>query len=173
MGLLKKTDASTLAREAIALAEENSAIAERTYRLVTTDVEAGQSIEVGVHGGGEVYAEVFSPSGDVVGTMSLIGADGTALESKSVAAPIAGELCGVEKYNFDRRNIASILEGGVSRGELCADTPCERLTDGIIDGYYGAVFVWCLTAGETPLERALESFCETILQPILARYTNT
>lgn len=89
MGLLKKTDASTLAREAIALAEENSATAERTYRLVTTDVEAGQSIEVGVRGGGEVYAEVFSPSGDVAGTMSLIGADGTALGSKSVAAPIA------------------------------------------------------------------------------------
>ena len=89
MGLLKKTDASTLAREAIALAEENSAIAERTYRLVTTDVAAGQSIEVGVHGGGEVYAEVFSPSGDVAGTMSLIGADGSALGSKIVAAPIA------------------------------------------------------------------------------------
>lgn len=89
MGLLKKTDASTLAREAIALAEENSAIAERTYRLVTTDVEAGQSIEVGVRGGGEVYAEVFSPSGDVAGTMSLIGADGSALGSKIVAAPIA------------------------------------------------------------------------------------
>lgn len=89
MGLLKKTDASTLAREAIALAEENSATAERTYRLVTTDVAAGQSIEVGVRGGGEVYAEVFSPSGDVAGTMSLIGADGTALGSKIVAAPIA------------------------------------------------------------------------------------
>ena len=88
MGLLKKTDASTLAREAIALAEENSAIAERTYRLVTTDVTAGQSIEVGVRGGGEVYAEVFSPSGDVAGTMSLIGADGSALGSKIVAAPI-------------------------------------------------------------------------------------
>ena len=89
MGLLKKTDASTLAREAIALAEENSAISERTYRLVTTDVEAGQSIEVGVRGGGEVYVEVFSPSGDVAGTMSLIGADGSALGSKIVAAPIA------------------------------------------------------------------------------------
>lgn len=89
MGLLKKTDASTLAREAIALAEENSAIAERTYRLVMTDVAAGQSIEVGVRGGGEVYAEVFSPSGDVAGTMSLIGADGSALGSKIVAAPIA------------------------------------------------------------------------------------
>lgn len=89
MGLLKKTDASTLAREAIALAEENSATAERTYRLVTTDVAAGQSIEVGVRGGGEVYAEIFSPSGDVAGTMSLIGADGSAIESKSVAAPIA------------------------------------------------------------------------------------
>ena len=89
MGLLKKTDASTLAREAIALAEENSAIAERTYRLVTTDVAAGQSIEVGVRGGGEVYAEVFSPSGDVAGTMSLIGADDSALGSKIVAAPIA------------------------------------------------------------------------------------
>lgn len=89
MGLLKKTDASTLAREAIALAEENSATAERTYRLVTTNVAAGQSIEVGVRGGGEVYAEVFSPSGDVAGTMSLIGADGTALGSKIVAAPIA------------------------------------------------------------------------------------
>ena len=89
MGLLKKTDASTLAREAIALAEENSATAEKTYRVVTTDVEAGQSIEVGVRGGGEVYAEVFSPSGDVAGTMSLIGADGSALGSKIVAAPIA------------------------------------------------------------------------------------
>lgn len=89
MGLLKKTDAPTLAREAIALAEENSATAERTYRLVTTDVAAGQSIEVGVRGGGEVYAEVFSPSGDVAGTMSLIGADGSALGSKIVAAPIA------------------------------------------------------------------------------------
>ncbi len=89
MGLLKKTDASTLAREAIALAEENSATAERTYRLVTTDVAAGQSIEVGVRGGGEVYAEVFSPGGDVAGTMSLIGADGSALGSKIVAAPIA------------------------------------------------------------------------------------
>ncbi|HIU97922.1 MAG TPA: hypothetical protein IAB15_05510 [Candidatus Ornithoclostridium faecigallinarum] len=89
MGLLKKTDASTLAREAIALAEENAATAERTYRLVTTDVAAGQSIEVGVRGGGEVYAEIFSPSGDVAGTMSLIGADGSALGSKIVAAPIA------------------------------------------------------------------------------------
>lgn len=92
---------------------------------------------------------------------------------KSVAAPIAGELCGVEKFNFDRRNIASILEGGVSRGELLPDTPCEALADSIMEGYYGAVFVWCLTAGDKPLERALESFCETILQPILARYTNT
>ena len=89
MGLLKKTDASALAREAIALAEENAATAEKTYRVVTTDVEAGQSIEVGVRGGGEVYAEVFSPSGNVAGTMSLVGADGSAIESKSVAAPIA------------------------------------------------------------------------------------
>ena len=89
MGLLKKTDASALAREAIALAEENAATAEKTYRVVTTDVEAGQSIEVGVRGGGEVYAEIFSPSGDVAGTMSLIGADGSALGSKTVAAPIA------------------------------------------------------------------------------------
>ena len=89
MGLLKKTDASTLAREAIALAEENAATAEKTYRLVTTDVAAGQSIEVGVRGGGEVYAEVFSTSGDVAGTMSLVGANGSALGSKIVAAPIA------------------------------------------------------------------------------------
>lgn len=89
MGLLKKTDASALAREAIALAEENAATAEKTYRVVTTDVEAGQSIEVGVRGGGEVYAEIFSPSGDVAGTMSLVGADGSALGSKTVAAPIA------------------------------------------------------------------------------------
>lgn len=89
MGLLKKTDASTLAREAIALAEENAATAEKTYRVVTTDVASEESIEVGVRGAGEVYAEIFSPSGEVAGTMSLVGADGTALESKSVAAPIA------------------------------------------------------------------------------------
>lgn len=93
--------------------------------------------------------------------------------AKSVAAPIAGELCGVEKYNFDRENILNLLKSGAASGELLPDTPCEALADGIMEGYYGAVFVWCLTSGETPLERALESFCETILQPILARYTNT
>ena len=89
MQIMKRTDASTLAREAIALAEENAATAEKTYRVVTTDVEAGQSIEVGVRGGGEVYAEVFSPSGDVAGTMSIVGTDGSALGSKIVAAQIA------------------------------------------------------------------------------------
>ena len=89
---------------------------------------------------------------------------------KSVAAPLAGELCGVEKYNFDRRNIASILEGGVSRGELLPDTPCERLTDGIIDGYYGAVFVWCLTAGERALAAAIEQFCCGFVRPLLAQH---
>ena len=89
MQIMKRTDASTLAREAIALAEENAATAEKTYRVVTTDVASEESIEVGVRGAGEVYAEIFSPNGEVAGTMSLVGADGIALESKSVAAPIA------------------------------------------------------------------------------------
>ena len=89
MGLLKKTDASTLAREAIALAEENAATAERTYRIVATGVAAGQSIEVGVRGGGEVYAEIFSPGGNVAGTMSLACSDGSQQQTKSVDAPIA------------------------------------------------------------------------------------
>ena len=92
--------------------------------------------------------------------------------AKSVTAPVDGERHGIEKYNFDRENIISFLKGGIIRGELYKDTPVERLADGIMQGYYGAVFVWCLTSGETSLESALKNFCDTMLPPLLGQYEN-
>lgn len=89
MGLLKKTDALTLAREAIALAEENAASAERTCRIVKDAMAEGQSIEVEVMGGGQLYAEVFSPVSNAVGTITLSDGDGVQVASKSVDARLA------------------------------------------------------------------------------------
>lgn len=89
---------------------------------------------------------------------------------KSVAAPIEGEQNGIEKFNFDFANICSILEDGAASGELAKDAPLSLLAEGVIDGYYGAVFIWCLTSGERELEQAIASFCENVVPPMLAQY---
>ncbi len=89
MALLKGRSASGTAREALDEAERVAASAERTYRLVIDTLASGQSVEVAVGGTSALYAELFSISGSMAGTMILTLADGTVLASHPVNAAIA------------------------------------------------------------------------------------
>lgn len=89
---------------------------------------------------------------------------------KSVTAPSEGECRGVQKYEFDRDNLLELLDGAVERGELQKNTPVKKLTEIIMNGYYGAVAVWCMTSGEVDLVDSIGHFCEYGLKAMLEEY---
>lgn len=91
---------------------------------------------------------------------------------KSVAAPLASETGGMDKYNYDRKNILAILQKAVAKKELKAGTPAESITQTIMNIYYGAVAVWCITKGEAGLYNAISDFCINTLNIILENYKN-
>lgn len=103
MGLLKKTDASALAREAMDAALENAAGAEHTVRIVVDSLAEGQSVAQGVSGASSLYAEIFSLGGAVTGTMSVTGTDGVVTQSFAVNSVIASRVFALptgERYVF-------------------------------------------------------------------------
>lgn len=89
---------------------------------------------------------------------------------KSVTDPVGDECRGVQKYGFDRDNILELLNGAAKRGELLKDTPTETLTEVIMNSYYGAVAVWCITSGDVDLIDSIDHFCEHGLKPIIGTY---
>lgn len=91
---------------------------------------------------------------------------------KSVAAPLASETGGMDKYNYDRKNILAILQKAVAKNELKADTQAESIAQTIMNIYYGAVAVWCITKGEEGLYNAINDFCINTLNIILENYKN-
>lgn len=91
---------------------------------------------------------------------------------KSVAAPLASETGGIDKYHYDRDTIRTILQKAVEKSELKPDTPVESITQTIMNAYYGAVAVWCITKGEVGLCGSMNSFCENALGAVLENYKN-
>lgn len=89
---------------------------------------------------------------------------------KSVAAPLPDEQGGMEKYRYDYDNLMEMLRRAVQSGELQSDTPCDMLVQNIMNSYYGAVAVWCITSGEADLIRGIEDFCTLGLRAILRPY---
>lgn len=89
---------------------------------------------------------------------------------KSVTAPLPGETGGIEKYRFDTDNLLEMLHRAVQSGELRPDTPCERLVQSIMNSYYGAVAIWCITSGEADLIQNIGNFCEQGLPALLKPY---
>lgn len=89
---------------------------------------------------------------------------------KSVTDPADGDCRGVEKYAFDRDNILELLDNAVGRGELSKETPTAVLTESIMNSYYGAVAVWCITSGEVDLLESIGHFCAYDLKTIIELY---
>ncbi len=89
---------------------------------------------------------------------------------KSVSAPLPGEQGGMEKYQFDFDNILEMIKNAVKAGELKEDTPCETITQLIMNSYYGAVVVWCITKGKAELIKNTEDYCNRELKIIIDCY---
>lgn len=89
---------------------------------------------------------------------------------KSVTAPLESEKGGVNKYNYDRDNISTVLKRAVDNNQLNTDTPIDEITECIMNVYYGAVAAWCITNGNVSLIKGIEDFCDIALKAILADY---
>lgn len=119
---------------------------------------------------GNVYQNLcayLNGSAEIIERYSLQSAQGW---MKSVTAPLEGEARGVRKYLFDSENISRLIRLAAQRGELSLDVPVKELTELIMNAYYGAVAVWCLTSGLLSLKSGVAHFCEYGLQAILNQY---
>ena len=77
---------------------------------------------------------------------------------------------GKKKLAYDLDVLQSLLRDAVIRGELCADTPAEALTEDIIAAYYGIVTLWSITNGGMDPVDHIERFAEQTLPHILTPY---
>lgn len=90
---------------------------------------------------------------------------------KSVVAPLEEEKAGLTKYQYDSDNIAEILDRAMQEGELKEDTPIGVIRNNIINAYYGAVAIWCITKGrEKELIRNIDAFCAESLRLMIEKY---
>ena len=89
---------------------------------------------------------------------------------KSDTAPLPDEQGGMEKYRFDYDNLLEMCRRAVRSGALRRDTPCELLVQNMMNSYYGAVAIWCITSGEADLLRNIGNFCEQGLPALLKPY---
>lgn len=89
---------------------------------------------------------------------------------RSVTAPLPEERNGFEKYQYDFNNLKLILEEAAETGELAADAPIGKITECIMNVYYGAVANWCITKGEADLVESICHFCDLALKSVLEKF---
>ena len=77
---------------------------------------------------------------------------------------------GVRKLEYDRRVIRGMLEKAAESGELKKKTPAEEIAGRITAHYYGIVFCWALTDGETDPVADIGDFCRDMLAGYLKQY---
>ena len=82
--------------------------------------------------------------------------------------------------NSDDRNklyadiawLRGLLEQGVERGELKADTPLDLLARTLTDILYGEMLCWDMSGGAYSFEARAKEFCNTFLTSMLGPYLN-
>ena len=86
--------------------------------------------------------------------------------------PVNMEISGKEttKYNHDYLAMKSLLEEGISRGELAADTPVDEMALYINAQLYGLMVAWCMTDASVVGSDRTDAFCETVMKPALMPY---
>ena len=87
-------------------------------------------------------------------------------------APANMEISGKEttKYNHDYLAMKSLLEEGIRRDELAADTPVDEMAFYINAQLYGLMVVWCMTDASVVGSDRTDAFCETVMKPALMPY---
>ena len=88
--------------------------------------------------------------------------------------PVNMEISGKEttKYNHDYLAMKSLLEEGISRGELAADTPVDEMALYINAQLYGLMVAWCMTDASVVGSDRTDAFWETVMKPALMPYRN-
>ena len=75
------------------------------------------------------------------------------------------------KYDHDYLAVRSLLEEGIRRGELTDDVPVDELAFYINTQLYGLMVAWCMTNASVVGSDKTDTFCETIVKPMLIPYT--
>jgi AcrR family transcriptional regulator len=86
--------------------------------------------------------------------------------------PVNIDISGKEttKYNHDYLAMKSLLEEGIRRDELAADTPVDEMAFYINAQLYGLMVVWCMTDASVVGSDRTDAFCETVMKPALMPY---
>ena len=87
-------------------------------------------------------------------------------------APVRIVISGKEttKYEHDYLAMRSLLQEGVSRGELTDDIPVDELALFINTQLYGLMVAWCMTDASVIGSAKTDAFFDSILKPALMPY---
>ncbi len=87
-------------------------------------------------------------------------------------APVRIVISGKEttKYDHDHLAMRSLIEEGVSRGELTENVPADELALFINTQLYGLMVAWCMSDASVIGSEKTDVFFDTILRPALLPY---
>ena len=74
------------------------------------------------------------------------------------------------KYDHDHLAMRSLIEEGVSRGELTENVPADKLALFINTQLYGLMVAWCMSDASVIGSEKTDVFFDTILRPALLPY---
>lgn len=74
------------------------------------------------------------------------------------------------KYDHDHLAMRSLIEEGVSRGELTENVPADELALFINTQHYGLMVAWCMSNASVIGSEKTDVFFDTILRPALLPY---
>ncbi len=77
-----------------------------------------------------------------------------------------------EKLRMDNDSMKGMLQTGVARGELKADTPVDALADALTDVLYGEMLCWDMAGGAHSFEARTKTFCAMFLPAMMKPYLN-
>lgn len=76
------------------------------------------------------------------------------------------------KLRTDIESIKGVIESGIERGELKADTPVDTLAHTLMDVLYGQMLCWDMSGGAYSLENRTKEFCDVFLSTMIHPYLN-
>lgn len=71
------------------------------------------------------------------------------------------------KLRTDIESVKGMIQGGVQRGELAADTPVEILAHTLVDLLYGQMLCWDMSGGAYSFEGRTKEFCDVFLGAVI------
>lgn len=74
------------------------------------------------------------------------------------------------KLARDITAVKELVEGGMKRGELMADTPSEELARFITETVYGEMLCWCISDGAAAFSERTRAFVWNEMPLVLGRY---